>query len=297
MVDRSPVWFLNHLVKRKGMFNGKFRILDTVLGTNEKRCPILWMYTDQFGFTRYKSENETRPEKILEAFSNRSMLDKEEIGGHYVSEQGFEPISTVNLTNKILDQSVFDDRALQCLPGLNVYSSKRFVIKASQGIEKCFIQYRPDYRYSSGDIVEKTLKASSHCLYMTKTLHEVVQTIEKNLGTKEKKFKIQEISLMFIEDSRNQLWLMGASAIKCDFVAGSVLKQLSPSNTISDMTYLHLTNSSKMSKSESIISNSLKLNRGQACKAQCAGSFCNFVLTLNKSSSSENQYEQFVIST
>jgi hypothetical protein len=295
MVERSPVWFLNNLVKRKVMFNGKFRILDTILGTSEKRCPVVWMFTDQFGFTKVKAASETNNENILNAFSNCALLDKEEIAGHYVSEHGFDPISKTNLTNKIIDQGVFEDRALQRLPVLNVYTNKRFIIKAAKGVEKCFIQYRQENRFKSDDLIEKTLKSTSHCSYMNHTLHQVVKTIEKNLGNKEKKFKIFEISLVFIEDVFQKLWLMGTCHIKCDFIPNAKTKHLSPSNTISDLAYLHLTTSSKSSNSSSLLPTTLRLNRGQISKSICAGGFCKFVLTLSKSSSSENQYEQFVI--
>lgn len=288
MVERSPVWFLQNIVKKKSKFNGKFRILDTVLGTNEKKRPLLWIHTNKFGFASARPGSETTPNNILSVFLS-TLSNKEETGGHYVTEKGFEPLSKKNLISKVLDQGIYEDRAIQALPECETYSSKRFVINFVNNIEKCFIQYK-----FGEELIENSLKSSIYNQLMTRTLREVIKTIEKNVGDKEKIFKIQEISLLFVEDSNNTLWLMGANSIKCDFIPNNSLL-LTPNKTISDLTYLHLTRSSKFTQEPLFFSSqSIKINRSQASKSSCAGNFCKFVLTSNKSSN-DNQYEQFVI--
>lgn len=291
MVDRSPIWFFTNIVKKKSKFNGKFRILDTILGTNEKKNPLLWLYTNQYGFVTIKPQSETNSDSILSTFLG-AISEKEDLGAHYINEKGFEPLSKKALISKVIDQGIYEDRGIQSLPPSHSYISKRFVIHFTNNTEKCVIQYK-----SLNETIEKPLKSTIHCNSMTRTLKEVIKTIEKNVGNKEKLFKIYEISLLFTEDMNNTLWLMGASSLKCDFLP-IPLQILSPSKTIPDLAYMHLTNSCRSFKSTQeptfFSSQSIKINRGQSSKLSCAGNFCKFVLTSNKSSN-ENQYEQFVI--
>ena len=291
MVDRSPIWFFSNIVKKKSKFNGKFRILDTILGTNEKKNPLLWLHTNKYGFVTVKPQSDTYPDSILSTFLG-AVGEKEELGAHYINEKGFEPLTKKALISKVVDQGIYEDRGIQSLPPSPSYISKRFVVHFSNNTEKRVIQYK-----SLNETVERPLKSTIHCDSMTRTLKEVIKTIEKNVGNKEKIFKIQEISLMFAEDMNSTLWLMGASSLKCDFLPmPSTL--LSPSKTIPDLAYMHLTSSCRSFKSTNdptfFSSQATKLSRGQSSRLSCAGNFCKFVLTSNESSS-ENQYEQFVI--
>jgi hypothetical protein len=267
METLNSVWVLSHLWKENGLFNSKIKILDTLLGNPDGLVPFIWLYTDAKGYTTKKPTRKSSIRDILSAFVAENEERKEDIYGNLIHEENYLPLSKKKMQIKISNQFLSPTEALQLFPKTPGSSSTRYIIQITNNTHKFYKQYQ-----IKENIEKVKLSSHRHCNFMLETSKEVVYAIEKNISDHKDKIKVQEISIMFIEDFNRNLWVMGT--LDCKVIHINSYEKLS----------IGLSTFSFKSSSHS----NLFRNKSSLSKVQCGGDFCKFVV---KSSDLKNKTE------
>lgn len=282
-MDSYPAtWVLSHLIKDTSLFSGEFRIVDTLLGSSDTQNSIKWAYTDSRGYVNFKHKSFVTVQNILNTFLSDDLPRKEDVYGYYTYINEQFALSKKALYNKILSQSLGDLEALQMLPRSDCSSSARFIVEVHGNNMKYYKQYL---------IKEKPekvkLSSHRHCDLMSKMAKEIIKTIEKNSlegvsGGLRTKVKIEEISLMFVEDCKGILWFLVGLECKGRSVGG-----------YSESSYKC---ASAFSSQQGSFSQKSRFSKKMLFnKTFCAGDFCNFLIKSSElKKKTEVDYDHFV---
>lgn len=278
----NPVSVLSSLYKTNCLFSGKVNILDTLIGSPDSESPFLWLYTNKQGFIKKKSKNDLKLANIFSVFLPEEVSRKEDIYGHYIYTDNYLPLAKKQMQIKVQSQILSATEAIQALPASPNNYTTRYIISHENSTQKYYKQYKVN-----NTTQEIKIYSHRHSIFMDETLKEVVKILEKNLSDSKnsRKLKIEKISLMFIEDSSQNLWLMGSIDCKGTFSNTNDSKRLLS-------TFLSSSSSRSLPSSTGLKFGFFKK------KKKCEGDFCNFILnSRDLKNKTEIDYDNLVFFT
>ena len=153
-----------------------------------------------------KSKMQSKLKNILNYFVNNAPDRKEDVYGHHIETNTYTSLSKKHLINRISCQMTNQYEAIQIFPKATGSSNARYVIKYT----KAHQQYNKLFIISEDTIKSYKLNSHIHSAFMLETCKEVIQVIERNslktdFNNQKHIYKIQEITLLFVEDSNQKL--------------------------------------------------------------------------------------------
>jgi len=295
---------LDSLWTPSSLFYTRVRLLDTLLNDTKSQTGFRWLFTDQHGQVRRRSEKNAGIEHIIKSFISTALqssplaqLNKDFLQIPKPQERSTEPDlltatvitdSDYRIINRQQAVSVINQRGV----GLNS-ALQQFIYP----YKELDLRYRVTYKAAGGRFVysfhrvrvgkEETelLKAGEMCRKMQETEREVRTVLERTTGQ-----RVMELALVFLMDQTRTLWLSGSTSC---FLAPaqafqtllslprtpahkSVLSQRLPSvqsvGTFRDSVYLP----TQASMAHTFRTFPAHIHPGTQ---RCAGDFCSFVLS------------------